>query len=153
MILSTNNTRAYIQQNGGGYPRHSVMKVLRVVVSTARGPISNNSVAHHLRLLREATCGLRLCVLVLKIRQLMSNSILHALAGALPVQRSRKSLPSTGNGPFMASSKAPGLGPIRLSILSFTWPMSQNTLNYRLRLNHYVTLHNSLALTHSQPRH
>jgi hypothetical protein len=34
-------------------------------------------------------------------------------------RRSRCRLPSTGNGPFMAFSKAPGLGTTRLSILSF----------------------------------
>jgi hypothetical protein len=82
VTLSTRKTRTYGQQNDGDYPRHSVMRVLRTAVSTARGLMSNNPVAHYLRPLREATCSPRLCVLVLEIRQLMSNSILHILPGA-----------------------------------------------------------------------
>ena len=53
------------------------MKVLKSAVSRARSPMSHNPIAHHPLPLREATNGLRLCVLMLEIRQSLSNSTLH----------------------------------------------------------------------------
>lgn len=134
VILSTRKTRTYGHQNDGDYPHDSATKVLRTAVSRARSPMSHNPIAHRLRPLREATRGLRLCVLMLGVRQLMSNSILHTLPGAPLLQRSRSWLLCTRSGLFMASSKAQGSGTTRLLILSFTWSMSRSTLNCRLRL-------------------